>query len=70
MIRLPEHFSRTIIGVHKEKGERWLGDFNELIASIEAKWSLRVLPSYSLSYNFVAPVVYYDNNQISRLVGE
>lgn len=55
MITLPEHFIRTIKAVHKEKGEKWLAEFDSLIAECENRWQMEIMPPFDLSYNFVAP---------------
>ncbi|GEC90642.1 aminoglycoside phosphotransferase family protein [Brevibacillus brevis] len=68
MISLPPHFIQTITGVHKEEGRLWLDSFHELIADCEARWSLKVLEPFPLSYNFVAPVVLQDGrNAVLKL---
>ena len=68
MISLPTHFTETIMGVHKEAGRRWLDSFHELIADCEARWSLKVLEPFPLSYNFVAPAVLQDGrNAVLKL---
>ncbi|MCC8434605.1 aminoglycoside phosphotransferase family protein [Brevibacillus sp. M2.1A] len=68
MISLPTHFTKIITGVHKEAGRLWLDSFHELIADCEARWSLKVLEPFPLSYNFVAPVVLKDGtNAVLKL---
>ncbi|MFS0557757.1 aminoglycoside phosphotransferase family protein [Brevibacillus sp. 179-C9.3 HS] len=68
MISLPNHFIKTIKGVHKEAGRLWLDSFHELIADCEARWFLKVLEPFPLSYNFVAPVVMQDGrNAVLKL---
>ncbi|OXM85316.1 aminoglycoside phosphotransferase family protein [Paenibacillus rigui] len=63
---LPEKLVQTILGVHGQKGEQWLREFDELLAHCEQKWSLQVQapPSpYPLSFNFVAPVRFEDGRE-------
>ncbi|MGK5511463.1 hypothetical protein [Brevibacillus formosus] len=68
MISLPTHFTQTITGVHKEAGRLWLDSFHELIADCEARWLLKVLEPFPLSYNFVAPVALQDGrNAVLKL---
>ncbi|NRS18196.1 phosphotransferase [Brevibacillus sp. HB1.4B] len=68
MISLPTQFTQTIMGIHKEAGRLWLDSFHELIAECEARWSLKVLEPFPLSYNFVAPVVLQDGrNAVLKL---
>lgn len=57
MIKLPDKFVETILGVHKEKGEKWLDEFENLIIECEVRWNLKILPPFELSYNFVAPAI-------------
>lgn len=63
MIHLPEKFVQTVKGVHRQQGERWLKNFDELIAYCEEKWSLEVLNPFPLSYNFVAPAVFKNGTE-------
>ncbi|MED1800591.1 aminoglycoside phosphotransferase family protein [Brevibacillus porteri] len=68
MISLPTQFTQTIMGIHKEAGRLWLDSFHELIDDCEARWSLKVLDPFPLSYNFVAPVVLQDGrNAVLKL---
>ncbi|MFC8684315.1 aminoglycoside phosphotransferase family protein [Brevibacillus porteri] len=68
MISLPTHFIETIKNVHKEAGRLWLDSFYELIAECEARWSLKVLEPFPLSYNFVAPAMLQDGrNAVLKL---
>lgn len=55
-MHLPESSRRTIKSVHGEQGEKWLNSFGELIRYCEAKWRLRILHPYELSFNYVAAV--------------
>jgi streptomycin 6-kinase len=64
MIRLPKVFIKNIINVHKEKGEKWLRDFQSLIHECEQRWQLRILDPFELSYNFVAPAIRKDGTQM------
>lgn len=55
MIHLPSKFVKTITAIHKEKGEKWLVNFDRLIAHCEERWKMKIMPPFDLSYNFVAP---------------
>ena len=55
MIHLPSKFVKTIKDIHKEKGEKWLADFDRLINECEERWKMKIMPPFELSYNFVAP---------------
>lgn len=69
MVQLPESFVQTIRGVHKEKGIKWLEQFDALIDYCEQRWSFRVMDPYSLSYNFAAPVVFRDGSGAALKLG-
>ncbi|MFF2878748.1 aminoglycoside phosphotransferase family protein [Gottfriedia sp. NPDC057991] len=57
MISLPEQFIKTIKDIHKEKGEIWLGNFEDLCNRCEIRWNMKILSPFELSYNFVAPIL-------------
>jgi streptomycin 6-kinase len=60
-MNLPDSFHKTIIDLYAEQGTTWLIQLPDLIADLEARWSIRVLPNFKeLSYNYVAPVVARD----------
>ncbi|WP_179194727.1 aminoglycoside phosphotransferase family protein [Bacillus sp. EAC] len=52
---MPDKFVKTIKDIHKEKGEKWLQDFESLCTECENRWHLKILSPFELSYNFVAP---------------
>lgn len=64
MVNLPSKYIRTIRNIHKEEGETWLQKFDSLISYCEEKWSLKVLPPFDLSYNFVAPAKKEDGQKV------
>lgn len=64
MVNLPSKYIRTIRNIHKEEGETWLQKFDSLISYCEEKWSLKVLPPFDLSYNFVAPAEKKDGGKV------
>ncbi|PGS53392.1 aminoglycoside phosphotransferase family protein [Bacillus sp. AFS041924] len=57
MIKLPEQFIKTIKDIHKEKGEIWLENFEDLCKKCEIRWNMKILSPFELSYNFVAPII-------------
>jgi streptomycin 6-kinase len=57
MITLPEQFIKTIKDIHKEKGEIWLENFEDLCNRCEIRWNMKILSPFELSYNFVAPIL-------------
>ncbi len=46
MIHLPPKFVKTITDIHKEKGEKWLADFDRLINNCEERWKMRIMPPF------------------------
>jgi len=64
MVNLPQKYIQTIRNIHKEEGEAWLQNFNSLIIYCEEKWSMKVLPPFELSYNFVAPALKKDGSKV------
>lgn len=58
---LPAHFVRTIIELAGDAGADWLRQLPAQIAEYERRWSLKALPPYALSYNYVAPAIRHDN---------
>ncbi|QKE72519.1 hypothetical protein HPK19_06760 [Arthrobacter citreus] len=68
MITLPEQFIKTIKDIHKEKGERWLENFEDLCHKCENRWNMKILSPFVLSYNFVAPIIIEGNkNAVIKL---
>jgi len=60
-LELPASFQKTIVDLYGERGRAWLIELPDLIAGIEARWSIRALPHFdALSYNYVAPAVTRD----------
>jgi len=64
MIHLPSKFVKTIRDIHKEKGEKWLANFDRLIADCEERWKMKIMPPFELSYNFVAPAILEDGTAL------
>ncbi len=64
MFRLPNEFINTIKEVHKDKGEKWLEDFDMLIKHCEKRWQIEIKSPFNLSYNFVAPAIRKDGTEI------
>ncbi|PEL13329.1 aminoglycoside phosphotransferase family protein [Bacillus sp. AFS017336] len=68
MITLPEQFIKTIKDIHKEKGEIWLENFEDLCHKCENRWNMKILSPFALSYNFVAPIIIEGNkNAVIKL---
>jgi streptomycin 6-kinase len=67
---LPKSFKQTLIDLYDDRGSVWLTDLPDLIATIEARWSIKVLPHFEvLSYNFAAPVVCSDGTRAVLKLG-
>jgi streptomycin 6-kinase len=64
-MELPQEFIQKIKVVHKEKGEEWLKKFKDLYQYCENRWSMRILPPYQLSFNFVAPAILEDGTRVA-----
>ena len=52
-----------------EEGEKWLASIPSIIDEYEKKWSLKVYPPYSLSYNYVAPATRSDGTDVVLKIG-
>ncbi len=62
-MELPHDFQETVRNVHGGDGRRWIEEFDGLIRHCEERWGCRVLKPFSLSYNFVAPVLFGDGSE-------
>ncbi|ULL18521.1 kinase [Paenibacillus sp. H1-7] len=70
MFVLPDGLIQTTFGVHQDKGQAWLDEFETLLRYCEERWSFRVLDTpFPLSYHFVAPVVYPDGSEAVLKLG-
>jgi streptomycin 6-kinase len=52
-----------------EAGALWLQSIPPLITAYEKQWSLKVLPPFPLSYNYVAPCICSDGSQAVLKIG-
>jgi len=70
-IVFPPRFVKTIIGVHGEKGQKWLDGFDSLLSACESRWSIAAVEqtSYPLSYNYVTPVKVQDGTEAVLKLG-
>lgn len=66
---LPAHFVAAITGVWPDDGPRFLARLPDLIREYEARWDLRLLPPFALSYNYVAPAVTADGAHVVLKLG-
>ncbi|WP_433742991.1 aminoglycoside phosphotransferase family protein [Falsibacillus pallidus] len=53
-------FHRIIVGIHGEKGERWLRELPARLEKWQEEHHADILAPFELSYNFVAPVKFHD----------
>ena len=68
-VHFPAAFTHTIIDLFGDKGLAWLDRLPRLIAECEQRWSLTVLPPFSLSYNYVAPAIRSDGVEVVLKLG-
>ena len=66
---LPDEFVRTIHEVHGDRGVIWLNQLPTLIGQCEARWSIRALSPFDLSYNYVVPAVRADGTEVVLKLG-
>lgn len=66
---LPQRFIAAITGAWPADGPRFLARLPQLIREYEAKWDIRVLAPYPLSYNYVAPAVAADGAAVVLKLG-
>ncbi|MEK7324203.1 MAG: aminoglycoside phosphotransferase family protein [Chloroflexota bacterium] len=66
---MPNNFTRTITDLFGKRGLAWLENLPTLIADCECRWSLKVLPPFELSYNYVAPAVRADGTEVVLKLG-
>lgn len=63
------NFTCTITDLFDERGTAWLENLPNLIADCERRWSLKVLPPFELSYNYVAPAIRADGTEVVLKLG-
>ncbi len=66
---LPDNFIRTITDLFDKRGLAWLENLPALIADCEHRWSLKALPPFELSYNYVAPAIRADGTEVVLKLG-
>jgi streptomycin 6-kinase len=68
--RIPKAFERTTQEVHGAAGTTWLERLPTLIEQCEQRWSIRVGPPFEpLSFNYVAPAVRADGDEVVLKAG-
>ena len=66
---LPARFIAAIVGAWPQDGPAFLARLPELIREYEARWEIRALPPFPLSYNYVAPAVTLDGRDVVLKLG-
>lgn len=66
---IPENFIRAMSEVYGEAGRAWIQRLPNLIIELERLWEIRVLPPFTLSYNYVAPAVCRDGSDAVLKLG-
>lgn len=67
--RPPEGFLNFVGEVFGEAGKEWAARLPELLDECTERWSLRLLPPYHLSYNYVAPAIRTDGSEVVLKAG-
>lgn len=52
-----------------EEGKTWFENIPSIITTYEERWSLRVLPPYDLTYNYITPVKRSDGSRAVLKIG-
>lgn len=66
---VPDAFARVVADLYGDEGTAWLSRLPQTIADCERRWSLRALPPFELSYNYVAPAVRDDGTRVVLKLG-
>jgi streptomycin 6-kinase len=69
MYDIPEEFTRFMIEMHEDEGVAWLERLPALLDDCAQRWSLRIEPPFTLSYNYVAPATRADGTPVVLKVG-
>jgi streptomycin 6-kinase len=64
MVTISEDFRRNILEIYHEEGADWLDRLPDLIGQFEARWSIRVLEPFLLSFSYCAPAVRPDGTTV------
>jgi streptomycin 6-kinase len=63
-MRLPDKFVYTMKNIHKDNAEVWLKNFDQMVADCEERWELSIQEPFDLSYNFVAPAIRNNGQEV------
>lgn len=64
-----QEFIRNIKALKHDEGKRWLDKIPEIIEEYEKKWSIKILPPFHLSYNYVAPAIRSNGQHLVLKIG-
>jgi streptomycin 6-kinase len=65
----PEAFVRNVRGLRGDEGLAWLNNLPYILSKLGESWSIKILPPYNLSYNYVAPAIQADGTPVVVKVG-
>ncbi len=68
-LALPDRFVAAINGAWPGEGPAFLAQLPDLIREYEARWDIRALPPFPLSYNYVAPAVTTGGEEVVLKLG-
>lgn len=66
---LPQRFVANVTGSWPAEGPAFLARLPDTIREYEARWGVRALPPFSLSYNYVAPAIAADGSAVALKLG-
>jgi len=66
---LPAQYIHVMHEMHGAAGEQWITRLPEVLADLEQHWSIRLLPPFNLSYNYVTPAVRADGTEVVFKIG-
>lgn len=64
MTHLPEHFTKTIVGVLGQTGREWLAQFPQILAGVAERYALTLGAPFALSYNYVCEATQVDGTPV------
>jgi streptomycin 6-kinase len=67
-LNLPDSFKLTVIGAFAD-GEKWLESLPGLITECERRWHITAGPAFLLSFNYAAPAITEDGNEVVLKLG-
>lgn len=69
-LTVPSSFNRRIVETFGADGSEWLENLPGIVETCSNRWSLTVLPPFEqLSYNYVAPAIHQDGQEVVLKIG-